>query len=84
MSNQLSSYKIIRMEDKLIKPIFNTILTIRPIEIKHAQEGLWGRAKSILHNDPVTSIDVACINHREIIALDNNGNHIVEPVWQAL
>ena len=35
----------------------------------------WGGAKSTWRNDQLTSIDVAYMNHREIIAL-NNGNTI--------
>ena len=39
----------------------------------------WGGAKNTWRNDQLTSIDVAYMNHREIIALsgnnsNNNGN----------
>jgi hypothetical protein len=35
----------------------------------------WGGAKNTWRNDQLTSIDVAYMNHREIIALNNNGNN---------
>ena len=35
----------------------------------------WGGAKSTWRNDQLTSIDVAYMNHREIIALNNSNNH---------
>jgi hypothetical protein len=34
----------------------------------------WGGAKSTWRNDQLTSIDVAYMNHREIVALSNNNN----------
>ena len=38
----------------------------------------WGGAKSTWRNDQLTSIDVAYMNHREIIALNNsNSNNVV-------
>jgi hypothetical protein len=36
----------------------------------------WGGAKSTWRNDQLTSIDVAYMNHREIIALNNNNNMV--------
>jgi hypothetical protein len=36
----------------------------------------WGGAKNTWRNDQLTSIDVAYMNHREIIALNNNGNNM--------
>jgi hypothetical protein len=35
----------------------------------------WGGAKSTWRNDQLTSIDVAYMNHREIIALNNNNSN---------
>jgi hypothetical protein len=32
----------------------------------------WGGAKSTWRNDQLTSIDVAYMNHREIVALENS------------
>jgi hypothetical protein len=32
----------------------------------------WGGAKTTWRNDQLTSMDVAYMNHREIIALNNN------------
>jgi hypothetical protein len=34
----------------------------------------WGGAKNTWRNDQLTSMDVAYMNHREIISLNNNNN----------
>ena len=42
---------------------------------KYNMAHTWGGAKSTWRNDQLTSIDVAYLNHREIIALSNNSNN---------
>ena len=41
----------------------------------------WGDAKSTWRNDQLTSIDVAYMNHREILYGDNN---LEEPIFHGL
>ena len=41
---------------------------------KYIMPHTWGGAKSTWRNDQLTSIDVAYMNHREIVALSNNNS----------
>jgi hypothetical protein len=43
---------------------------------KYNMPHTWGGAKSTWRNDQLTSIDVAYMNHREIIAMNNNKNSV--------
>jgi hypothetical protein len=42
---------------------------------KYNMVHIWGGAKNTWRNDQLTSMDVAYMNHREIIALNNNNNN---------
>jgi hypothetical protein len=74
-TNSILAARIIVIEIMVRYTVHRPIITIScliMIAKRYNMVHTWGGAKTTWRNDQLTSMDVAYMNHREIIALNNN------------